>query len=96
MIYNEKETMKKFGDNIKKYRNRLGLTQEKLAELCQTETSYIGQIERAEKCVSIKAIEQICKSLNISVQDLFDFSYNINFSCYQQTSLLVVRQHSFG
>ena len=33
MIYSEKEIMKLFGTNVKKYRIRLGLTQEKLAEL---------------------------------------------------------------
>lgn len=36
--------------------------------------TYIGQIERADKNVSIKTIEQICNAINMDVKDFFDFS----------------------
>ena len=62
-----------FGKRIQQIRKEMNLSQKEFGELVGFHRTYIGQIERAEKCVSIKAIEQICKSLNISVQELFDF-----------------------
>ena len=50
------------------------LLQTAFGELVGFHRTYIGHIERAEKSVSIKTVEQICKSLNMTVQELFDFS----------------------
>lgn len=63
-----------FGKKILQIRKDMNLSQQEFGELVGYHRTYIGQIERAEKCVSIKTIEQICKALNISVQELFDFS----------------------
>lgn len=37
------------GNNIKKLRQSIGLSQEQLAELANVHRTYIGMIERAEK-----------------------------------------------
>ena len=63
-----------FGRRILQIRKEMSLSQKAFGELVGCHRTYIGQIERAEKCVSIKTVEQICKALNISVQELFDFS----------------------
>ena len=63
-----------FGKKILQIRKEMNLSQKEFGELVGFHRTYIGQIERAEKCVSINTVEQICKSLNISVQELFDFS----------------------
>ena len=63
-----------FGKRIQQIRKDMNLSQEKFGELVGLHRTYIGHIERAEKSVSIKTIEQICKALNISIQELFDFS----------------------
>ena len=63
-----------FGKKILQIRKEMNLSQKAFGELVGFHRTYIGQIERAEKCVSIKTVDQICKSLNISVQELFDFS----------------------
>lgn len=63
-----------FGKRIQQIRKDMNLSQEKFGELVVFHRTYIGHIERAEKSVSIKTIEQICKALNISIQELFDFS----------------------
>jgi transcriptional regulator with XRE-family HTH domain len=63
-----------FGKTIQQIRKDMNLSQEKFGELVGFHRTYIGHIERAEKSVSIKTIEQICKALNISIQELFDFS----------------------
>ena len=38
-----------FISNLKRFRKEQHITQEKLAELCDTETSYIGQIETKKR-----------------------------------------------
>lgn len=60
-----------FISNLKRYRKELHLTQEKLAELCNTETSYIGQIETRKRFPSLSFIERLASSLNISAYLLF-------------------------
>lgn len=43
----------------------------KLAELCNTSTSYIGEIEIGRKFPSIEMIEIFCKALEIKPFQLF-------------------------
>ncbi|MDR2478162.1 MAG: helix-turn-helix domain-containing protein [Treponema sp.] len=56
---------------MKKYRKRAKLTQEKLAELCDTDYRYIGQIETGRRCPSLEYIERIAVALNIAPYRLF-------------------------
>ncbi len=63
-----------FGKRILQIRKEMNLSQEAFGEVIGFHRTYIGQIERAEKNVSIRTVEQICKSLNITIQELFDFS----------------------
>jgi transcriptional regulator with XRE-family HTH domain len=57
--------------NLKKYRKVRGVSQMKLAELCDTATSYIGQIEIGDKFPSVEMVEKIAKSLQIRPHLLF-------------------------
>ncbi len=67
------EEYNNLSNNIKKYRNRLSLTQEQLAEKAKCSTSYIKQIESQKnfKNVSFITITNISKALNIDIADLF-------------------------
>ena len=69
------EIMTVFADNMKKYRKQAKLTQEKLAELCDTDHRYIGQIENGRRCPSLEYVERIALALNIAPYRLF---YNEN------------------
>ena len=62
-----------FSYNVKYYRNKLNITQEQLAEKANCSISYIKQIEscREYKNVTLSTILNICKALNISINDLF-------------------------
>lgn len=73
MIYNEKETMKKFGENIKRYRTRLNLTQEKLAELCECSSQTISGTETGYSFPSSKVLFKLAESLHIPLMYLFNF-----------------------
>ena len=60
-----------FISNMKKYRKEKSYSQMKLAEKCDTSTSYIGEIEIGRKFPSIEMIESICQALEIKPYQLF-------------------------
>lgn len=57
--------------NLRKFRNSRGFSQMKLAELCDTAPSYIGEIEIGRRFPSLKLIEKIGKVLNIEAYRFF-------------------------
>ena len=60
-----------FTENMKKYRKKAKLTQDKLAEICGTDHRYIGQIETRTRCPSLDYVEKIAAALNIAPYCLF-------------------------
>ena len=52
-------------DNIKRIRKEKGISQEKLAEACNTATSYIGLMEIYKNVPKLSTIERIAKALNV-------------------------------
>ena len=63
---------KLIGQNIRKRRQRIGMTQEKLAEKANLHPVYISQVERAERAVTIDALLRISKALGVRLRDLVD------------------------
>jgi transcriptional regulator with XRE-family HTH domain len=57
--------------NMKNRRKQMGFTQEKLAELCNTDPCYIRQIEIGRRFPSLTYIERIAEALNIAPYLLF-------------------------
>ena len=62
-----------FIQNLRAYRRNRGLSQMRLAELCGTSTSYIGQIEIGNRFPSLEMTEKIAKALQIRPYLLFFF-----------------------
>jgi len=60
-----------FAGNMRKYRKLANITQEKLAELCNTDYRYIGQIETGRRYPSLDFIGKIAAALNIAPYRLF-------------------------
>ncbi|MGG7049204.1 MULTISPECIES: helix-turn-helix domain-containing protein [unclassified Campylobacter] len=60
-----------FSKNIRKYRANLGISQEKLSELCDLHQTYISSIECNKRNVSIDNIEKIADALKIEPYKLF-------------------------
>lgn len=64
------ERMISFGKRIREVRRSKGISQEKLAELAGIDRSYMGNIERGEKNVTLKKAYEICDALGIEIQEL--------------------------
>lgn len=58
------------GARIRFYRKQKGLSQEKLAELCRLHPSYVGQIERGEKNITVEILRRLSLGLDISMAEL--------------------------
>ena len=58
-------------DNIKRIRKEKGITQEQLAEACNTATSYIGLMEIYKNVPKLSTIEKIAHALQVEPQILF-------------------------
>ncbi len=54
------------GKAIARRRIELGLTQAKLAEICELSASYIGCIERADRKISLDSLVTLCYALDVS------------------------------
>jgi transcriptional regulator with XRE-family HTH domain len=61
-----------FGNRVRDYRKRNGMSQEELADKAKLHRTYIGMIERAEKNITLLNIEKIAKALNVNLNTLFD------------------------
>ena len=61
-------------NNIKFYRKKLNLSQEKFAEMCEVSASYIKQIEagREYKNMTLSVLFKISNVLNIPINELFN------------------------
>ncbi|HCC06594.1 MAG TPA: XRE family transcriptional regulator [Clostridiales bacterium] len=63
----------KFGANVRKYRISAKLSQETLAEIASLHRTYISDVERGHRSISLGNIQKIATSLNIEVYQLFIF-----------------------
>lgn len=54
-----------FRENVKYYRKRKKMSQERLAELSNLSANYIGDIERTDRKVTIDTIEKVAKGLKM-------------------------------
>lgn len=68
------DNKKLLGKRIKKLRKEAGLTQEKLAELIDIETTSLSGIESGRHFPSLPTLERIANSLNVEIKTLFNFN----------------------
>jgi len=69
----EKEILKLVGTRIRALRKERGLSQEALGEKGGFHFSYIGQIERGGKNVSLLNLHKIAESLEVNLVQLFAY-----------------------
>ena len=68
----KKDIKEEVGLNIRRIRERRGLSQEKLAALADIHRVYMGQIERGEKNIGLQNLEKIAKALEVPTRFLVD------------------------
>jgi transcriptional regulator with XRE-family HTH domain len=72
MKYKEYElaSLNSLAKNIKKARVSVGISQEKLAELCEIDRTYVSLLERSKRNPSFFSLLKICKGLNVPLSEL--------------------------
>ncbi|HEV7736669.1 MAG TPA: helix-turn-helix transcriptional regulator [Chlamydiales bacterium] len=59
-----------FGQQVRKRRYDLDISQEKLAELADLHHNYVGSVERGERNIALENIVALAKALKCSPKDL--------------------------
>lgn len=65
------DIVKVFGTNLRKYRHKLGVSQEKFAEMCGLHRTYISDIERFQRSIALENVQKIADALGIETYRLF-------------------------
>ncbi len=58
------------GKNIKKAREKLGLTQEQVADKAGIHVNYFARVERGEQTPSVDVLDEIAKAVKVRAADL--------------------------
>lgn len=67
---NKRDITLRFGQALRQRRMGLGLSQEAFAEKADLHRTYIADIERGKRNVSLRNIEKIAGALNLSMSEL--------------------------
>ena len=68
----EKEELAgRFGDLVRRLRSEKGYSQERFAEVCRIDRSYMGMIERGEVSVTLAIIAKLARGLDMTLSGLF-------------------------
>lgn len=69
-MISKNEILNIFGENVRKYRRLLDISQEELALRADLHRTYIGMIERAEKNITLVNMEKIAIALQVKIENL--------------------------
>ncbi len=61
------------GKRVKELRNKLGISQEELADLAGLDRTYVTSVECGRRNISIVNIEKLAKALKVSLAEFFTF-----------------------
>ncbi|OEF97777.1 helix-turn-helix domain-containing protein [Desulfuribacillus alkaliarsenatis] len=65
------DIIKVFSKNVKKYRNKKGLSQEAFAERAGLHRTYISAIEREKRSIALENVQKIADALEVETYLLF-------------------------
>jgi transcriptional regulator, XRE family protein len=65
------DIIKVFGTNLKKYRTRMGISQEDFADKCHMHRTFISAIECYRRSISLENIQRIADVLGIDTYKIF-------------------------
>jgi transcriptional regulator with XRE-family HTH domain len=72
MENHEQELLNQLAIKLKKRRNELNISQEKLAEKCDFDRTYISLLERAKRNPSYLSLLKLCTGLEIELTELLE------------------------
>lgn len=78
------------GERIRMIRKEKGINQEELAYLSGLSDTYIGQVERGEKNITVDSLSKIAASLEISLEELFRFSESLSHLTNKEVLIQIV------
>ncbi len=61
------------GKRVKELRNKIGISQEELADTAQLDRTYITSVECGKRNISIVNIEKLANALNVTLKEFFEF-----------------------
>ena len=61
------------GKRVKELRNKLGLSQEELADYAELDRTYITSVERGRRNISIVNVEKLATALKVTLKEFFNF-----------------------
>ncbi len=64
---------KKFGNKVKLLREKKGFSIEYFGNVANIDRSYISEIEKGERNISLNIIEKLAKALEVNIQELFEY-----------------------
>ncbi|OGO80227.1 MAG: transcriptional regulator [Clostridiales bacterium GWC2_40_7] len=67
-----KDIRKLYGERLKAFRKKEGLSQEDLGFKSSLHRTYISEVERGRRNISIVNIARIAKALDLSIKEFFD------------------------
>lgn len=80
------------GEKIRDQRKIKGFTQKELSKKANVQHTYLGDVERGSRNISLESLEKIMEALDIAASDLFDFkTVKINDSNSELD--LVINEH---
>ena len=62
----------RFGRRIKEIRKAKGLSQERLANLAEVDRTYLPEVERGERNISLVVAEKIANALGVKLSKMID------------------------
>lgn len=61
------------GKRVRELRNKLGISQEELADIAGLDRTYITSVECGKRNISIVNIEKLANALNVTLAEFFNF-----------------------
>ena len=66
------QTYKNIGKNLKRIRLANNISQEKLSEILNVNSKFIGHVERFERYISLKKLIEIAEYFNTPIKEFFE------------------------
>jgi transcriptional regulator with XRE-family HTH domain len=70
LLFVEGDLQRDFGENLRRYRQQRGLSQEAFAQVLGVHRTYMGGIERGERNLTLRSVERIADQLRMKPLDL--------------------------